>query len=83
VGICNGCEGEALIERLTSGSRTHTKAETSIKQTLCFGTATLGTVGIELLASRPRCFTTGERAPGTHWIGGWVGPRAGLDDMEK
>jgi hypothetical protein len=20
-----------------------------------------------------------ERTPGTHWIGGWVGPRAGLD----
>jgi hypothetical protein len=27
---------------------------------------------------RPR-FTPGERTPGTHWIGGWVGPRAGLD----
>jgi hypothetical protein len=27
--------------------------------------------------------TTGERAPGTHWIGGWVGPRAGLDAVEK
>jgi hypothetical protein len=23
-----------------------------------------------------------ERAPSTHWIGGWVGPRAGLEDME-
>jgi hypothetical protein len=22
-----------------------------------------------------------ERAPGTHWIGGWVGPRAGLDKV--
>jgi hypothetical protein len=21
--------------------------------------------------------------PGTHWIGGWVGPRAGLDDVER
>jgi hypothetical protein len=21
--------------------------------------------------------------PGTHWIGGWVDPRAGLDDVEK
>jgi hypothetical protein len=21
--------------------------------------------------------------PGTHWIGGWVVPRAGLDDVEK
>jgi hypothetical protein len=27
---------------------------------------------------RPR-FTPGGRTPGTHWIGGWVGPRAGLD----
>jgi hypothetical protein len=25
----------------------------------------------------------GERAPGNHWIGGWVGPRAGLDDVKK
>jgi hypothetical protein len=24
-------------------------------------------------------FTTGERTPGTHYIGGWVGPRVGLD----
>jgi hypothetical protein len=31
----------------------------------------------------PRAFNPGERAPGTHWIGGWVGPRAGLDDVEK
>jgi hypothetical protein len=28
-------------------------------------------------------FTPGERTPGTHWTGGWVDPRAGLDDMEK
>jgi hypothetical protein len=27
---------------------------------------------------RPR-FTPGERAPGTHCTGGWVGPTAGLD----
>jgi hypothetical protein len=25
-------------------------------------------------ASRPDRLTPGERAPGTHWIGGWVGP---------
>jgi hypothetical protein len=25
----------------------------------------------------------GERAPGTHWTGGWVGPRTGLDELEK
>jgi hypothetical protein len=44
---------------------------------------TLVLVGGERSTSRLRCLTPGERAPGTHWIGGWVGPRAGLDDMEK
>jgi hypothetical protein len=34
-------------------------------------------------ASRPGRFTSGERAPDTHWIGGWVDPRAGLDDKLK
>jgi len=29
--------------------------------------------------SRPGRFTAGEIASGTHWIGGLVGPRAGLD----
>jgi hypothetical protein len=28
-------------------------------------------------------FTPKERAPGTHWIGGWVSPRIGLDVVEK
>jgi hypothetical protein len=28
-------------------------------------------------------FTPEERAPGTHWIGGWVGLRTGLEDAEK
>jgi hypothetical protein len=32
----------------------------------------------EWSASRPGRFT-----PGTHWRGGWVGLRAGLDDVEK
>jgi hypothetical protein len=34
-------------------------------------------------ASRPGSFATGETAPGVHCIGGWVGPRAGLEDVEK
>jgi hypothetical protein len=34
-------------------------------------------------ASRPGRFTPGERAPDTHWIGSWVGPRAGQDAVEK
>jgi hypothetical protein len=28
-------------------------------------------------------FTARERAPGIHWIGVWVGPRAGLDAVVK
>jgi hypothetical protein len=40
-------------------------------------------VGNEWSASRPDRFIPGERAPVAHWIGIWVGPRAGLDYMEK
>jgi hypothetical protein len=40
-------------------------------------------VGGEWSASRRGRFTPKERAPGTHWRGGWVGPRAGLDDVEN
>jgi hypothetical protein len=34
--------------------------------------------GVEWSASRPGRFNRRERAPSTHWIGGWVGPRADL-----
>jgi hypothetical protein len=44
---------------------------------------TLALVGGELSASCPCRFTPGKRGPGTHWIGGWVDPRAGLDGVEK
>jgi hypothetical protein len=44
---------------------------------------TTALVGGELSASRPGRLTPGERAPDTHCISGWVGPRAGLDDVEK
>jgi hypothetical protein len=40
-------------------------------------------IGGEWSPSRPCYFTPGERAPGAHWIGGWVASRAGLDDMEE
>jgi hypothetical protein len=40
-------------------------------------------VGGEWSASRPCRFTPEERVTSTHWIGGWVGPRAGLDYLEK
>jgi hypothetical protein len=38
--------------------------------------------GGECSASRSGRFTPCERAPHTHGIGGWVGPRAGLDAVE-
>jgi len=34
-------------------------------------------------ASRCGRFTRRERAPGTHWIGGWVGSRTALDRVVK
>jgi hypothetical protein len=37
--------------------------------------------GGEWSASRPGRFTPTERKPCTHWIGGWVGPRACLDTV--
>jgi hypothetical protein len=46
-----------------------------------FLTSTL--VGGEWSALFPSRFIPEETAPCTHWIGGWVDPRAGLDDVEK
>jgi hypothetical protein len=40
-------------------------------------------VGAEWSASLPDRFNPGESAPGKHWIGGWVGPGTGLDDIER
>jgi hypothetical protein len=31
----------------------------------------------------PAALAPRERAPGIHWIKGWVCPRTGLDDVEK
>jgi hypothetical protein len=38
-------------------------------------------VGGELHA--PAALPPGKEPTDTHWIGGWVGPRASLDDVEK
>jgi len=43
----------------------------------------LGTRLGEWSSSRPSRFTPGERVPGTRRVGGWVGPRAGLDAVVK
>jgi len=39
--------------------------------------------GGEWSGSRLGRSTLGYRDPGTNWIGGWVGPRASLDVVEK
>jgi hypothetical protein len=39
--------------------------------------------GGEWSASGTGRFAPRKTATGTHWIKGWVGPRAGLDDVEK
>jgi len=39
--------------------------------------------GGEWSASRRGRFTPMDRTPGTHWIGGWVGPGAVLDMVSK
>jgi hypothetical protein len=39
----------------------------------------ISALNAEWSASRPSRITPGERGQGTHWIGGWMGPRAGLD----
>jgi len=38
--------------------------------------------GGEWSAARPGCTIPWER-PGTHFMGGWVGPRAGLERAEN
>jgi hypothetical protein len=44
---------------------------------------TLALDGGDSSASQPGRFTSAEKASGTHWIGGWVGPKAGLDAVEQ
>jgi hypothetical protein len=39
--------------------------------------------GGEWSASRPCRFTPAETVPTTHWIGGWVDPRGGMDTVDK
>jgi hypothetical protein len=40
-------------------------------------------VGGEWSASRTGLFIPRETTTGNHWIGAWMDPRAGLDDVEK
>jgi hypothetical protein len=44
---------------------------------------TLALVGGELSASSSCSFFHREKGPGIHCVGGWVSPRAGLNEVEK
>jgi hypothetical protein len=39
--------------------------------------------GGEWSALRPSRFTPEEKSPGTHWMGGWVDPRASLERRRR
>jgi hypothetical protein len=40
-------------------------------------------MGVSGQRHAPAALYTGENTPGTHWTGGWVGPRAVLDTEAK
>jgi hypothetical protein len=40
-------------------------------------------MGVSGQRHAPAALTLGERTPGTHCTGGWVGPRAGLDTEDR
>jgi hypothetical protein len=44
---------------------------------------TLALAESEWSASRHGRFIHGGKSPSTNWIGGWVGPRASLDNMRR
>jgi hypothetical protein len=44
---------------------------------------TLALDGVELLASLLTCFTPKERVLDSHWIEGWMGPRASLNAVTR
>jgi hypothetical protein len=43
----------------------------------------LGTSWRWVVTFTPQLLYPRRKSPGTHWIGGWVDPRAGLDDVDK
>jgi len=73
-------------DKLDVMSGIHWKISVKVNSSLCFLTehhttkAYLALDGGEWSASRPSRFIPREKAPpSTHWIGSWLGPRAGRD----
>jgi hypothetical protein len=67
------------VSSLTSWALRHE----GVRWSACIDPHSLDLQVVPSSASRLFCFTLGEGTPGTHWMGGWVGPKASLDDMEK
>jgi hypothetical protein len=69
----------------SAGNRTQASHQEKVWVSECrdpvFLTSALA--GGEWSASRSGCFVPDKQAPYIHSIGGWVGPRAGLDNTEK
>jgi hypothetical protein len=92
---CKSCTGH-ISHRLISVSAAKVKVKLSLGLTKYHATKTNKWVEVwvhaflmsglhegDWLASRPDHFTSGEKAPGTHRIGGWAGPKTGLDAAMK
>jgi hypothetical protein len=73
--ICDKCKGTVFSLRKVKWSR-----YTPWRRMGCLLILNLGNRWgwVVSITPRPR-FIPGERTPCTHWTGGWVGPRAGLD----
>jgi hypothetical protein len=74
----------------TSNSLDHTAYNSRIKVKLSWGSGCidprfldLGPSWRSVVSFMPFRFTSEERASGTHWIGGWLSPRACVDDVGK
>jgi hypothetical protein len=93
------CDGSNHTERFSSGIHIKLNAKVKLSvcfltghhaikaywgaEVLLYAFSTSALDGGEWSASRPGRFTPRERVPGTHWKGGWEGPRAGLDTVMK
>jgi len=72
-------KAEAKVSRVFSKVPRHEDVWVSEVQLHAFLTSALDGV----VSFTPRPLYLQGRAPGTHWLGGWVGPRAVLDTVVK
>jgi hypothetical protein len=66
----------SIKAKLSHNPHTGDKGETKYSS---YSFLTLALDGVSVSNMPWLCFTPGKRTPSTHWIGGWVGVRDGLD----